>query len=423
MSEAVNNSSAPAEAPTLCRKCGKEIPPGSAYCNHCGAKQAARPPYRRRRGNGQGTAIKRGRTWTARVVIGYVPVPDSDPPRKKAVYRTKGGFPTKRDALDFCVRLKEANYTPDRAAPQLIHYWNTYEDGELAKIGKSKQSAYRTAWRKLEDIHFRQVNQITVAELRDVVGRVTSTYYPAKDCKTVLTHLFELAGADGWCSKDLPSYIVLPTLEETEREVFTADEQAALWRLYEAGDLRAAVPLLMICTGIMPGEIQKLRVDQIDLEAHKIYKAGIKTKVRKKSAIYLPEDILPVVEDLISHALPNGYLWTRNEEKWYANYYAALEAAGCRRLEPYSCRHTTATRLAVTEGIAPQTIKRVMRWSTTKMLDRYAHPDDSDVIEAANTIKKAPAEQAQENPENGAKCNPQSGSTVEVPPRKSKENQ
>lgn len=40
------------------------------------------------------------------------------------------------------------------------------------------------------------------------------------------------------------------------------------------------------------------------------------------------------------------------------------------------------------KGIAPQTIKRMMRWSTTKMLDRYAHPDDADVINAANTIRR-----------------------------------
>ena len=114
----------------------------------------------------------------------------------------------------------------------------------------------------------------------------------------------------------------------------------------------------------------------------------MKTKVRKESPIYIPEDIIPVVHDLISIAQPTGYIWPRNEEKWYSNYYAALEAAKCRRLDPYSCRHTTATRLAIIENIAPQTIRRMMRWSTTKMLDRYAHPDDADVLSAANTIKK-----------------------------------
>lgn len=372
------------------RKCHKIIPESAAFCPWCGKKQEPQSGYHKR-GNGQGTAIKRGNTWTARVVVGYkaVEVEDGKPPRMQAVYRTKGGFRLKRDALDYCAVLRQMDYKPKCAAPQLIRYWDTYSDGELENLSKSKQGAYRGAWKKLTALHYRPVDQITVAELRDAVKAVASTYYTVRDCKTVLTKLFELAGADGWCSKDLPSYIVMPSLEEKERQVFSDTEQLALWKLYEAGDLRAAIPLLMICTGMMPGEMQALRVEHIDLPAHKITGVGLKTKVRKKSAIYIPEDALPIVEDLMANAQPSGYIFVRNEDKWYAEYYAALEAAGCRRLEPYCCRHTTATRLAISEGIAPQTIRRMMRWSTTNMLDRYAHPDEADVIEAANSIKKA----------------------------------
>ena len=340
---------------------------------------------RTRRGNGQGTAFKRGRTWTARVVVGWKTAEDG---HAVPIYRTKGGFSTKRDALDYCVTLKQSDYKPKMDAPQLLAYWNTYSTGELEKLSKSKQVAYRGAWLKLKALHLRPVDQITVTELREECAKVAHSYYTMRDCKTVLTRLFEFAGADGWCSKDLPSYIVLPKLNEKERQVFADTEQLALWKLYENGDLRAAIPLLMICTGMMPGEMQSLKVENIDLEAHKITGIGMKTKVRRESPVYLPEDVMPVVEDLIQHAQPTGYLWPRNETKWYNTYYAALEAAGCRRLEPYCCRHTTATRLAITENIAPQTIRRMMRWSTSKMLDRYAHPDDADVIEAANTIRK-----------------------------------
>lgn len=66
-----------------------------------------------------------------------------------------------------------------------------------------------------------------------------------------------------------------------------------------------------------------------------------------------------------------------------------IQAAGCRPLSPYSCRHTTATALAITENIAPQTVKRVMRWSNSRMLDRYAHPDNADALAAVNAIKTA----------------------------------
>jgi len=371
----------------ICRKCSKEIPDGAAFCPWCGVKQDAPPRVRkpRTRPNGTGTAYKRGKTWTAKVVVSWKK--DEGRPAYP-ITRTKGGFKTKREALDYCAVLKGVDYKPKTAAPQLIAYWNAYSAGELEQLSKSKRVAYCGAWKKLAALHYRPVDQITVAEIREAVKAVASTYYPVRDCKTVLTRLFELAGADGWCSKDIPSYIVLPPLEEKERQVFSDTEQAGLWRLYEGGDLRAAIPLLMICTGMMPGEMQRLKVEHIDLEAHRIVGVGMKTKVRKASPVYLPEDVLPMVEDLIAHAQPSGYIWPRDEAKWYATYYAALEAAGCRRLEPYCCRHSTATRLAISEGIAPQTIRRMMRWSTSKMLDRYAHPDEADVIEAANTIRR-----------------------------------
>ena len=371
-----------------CRKCQRETPPDALYCPYCGVQiEVKRNTHKR--GNGEGTAIRRGRTWTARVVVAYVPSGDSEHPSKKAVYRTKGGFKTKRDALAYCTMLYQTDHSP-KVAPKLIDYWTTYASGELAALSKSKQTAYRIALGKLKALWYRPVSQVTVKEIRDAVSRVATTYYTAKDCKMVLTRLFELGAVDGWCNKDVPSFIVLPPLQEHEREVFSQSEQSALWNLYESGDLRAAIPLLMICTGMMPGEARDLKVGHIDIEGQKITGIGKKTKIRQKSPIFLPEDSIPIVQDLIDHAQPSGYIWARDEKRWYEDYYAALEIAGCRRLEPYCCRHTTATRLAVTENIAPQTIKRMMRWSTAKMLDRYTHPDESDIISAANTITRNP---------------------------------
>ena len=130
-------------------------------------------------------------------------------------------------------------------------------------------------------------------------------------------------------------------------------------------------------------------VDQIDLDKRIITGAGIKTKVRRKNAIVLAENIIPLVQDLIDHAQPSGYIWKRNEKRWYDEYHAVLAEAGCRDLDPYSCRHTTATALAIDQKIAPQTVKKVMRWSSTKMLDKYAHPDRGDALDAVNQIKKA----------------------------------
>ena len=339
-----------------------------------------------KRPNGTGNVYKpKGRsTWTARVVDHYVP--SDNMAGIKPVWKTKGGFRTKRDALNYLPTLKDSP-SALKKMPTLFDYWNMYESGELQALSHNRQDLYRKAWERLKPIHHYKIADLTVAILRDTVTAAASTFYTARACKNLLSHLFKLAGADGLVSKDLPSYIILPKLEETERETFTPEEQASLWALWESGCLNASMPLIMIYTGMMPGELMQLKTEYIDLEHRMITGVGLKTKVRRESPIYLPDDIIPILETMIEKK--GAELWYCSDKSSFRRwYYATLEKAGCRHLEPYCCRHTMATRLAVTEQIAPQTVQRIMRWSSTKMLDRYAHPDVADITDALKKIRR-----------------------------------
>ena len=369
----------------ICPKCKADNPENAIFCNQCG-KKIVRTQKRRTksRGNGTGTAFKRGSTWTAQVVYDRVVVADDKPLKK--LTRSKGGFKSRDEALRYCPILKNGPQK-EALAPTMAHYWDTYNAGAYKALSYSKQSSYKSAWKKLEKIHNTRVDQLTVAGLQQLLAdECSEMYYPMKDCKTLLVLLFRMAAAEGYVRKEIPEFIQLPKLEERERQPFSDTEQAALWKLYESGDMRAAIPLLMIYTGMMPGEAMQLRVDQIDIQRRQIVGAGMKTKVRKATPIVIADAIVPLVEDLIAHAKKSGYLCVRDPKDWRADYYAALAAAKCRKLTPYSCRHTTATALAINENIAPQTVKKVMRWSTSRMLDRYAHPDQSDALAAVNTI-------------------------------------
>ena len=381
----------------ICNKCKAETVPGAIFCHQCGKKLiSTRKRRTKSRGNGTGCAYYDSvhRYWVAQIVDGYRELPPfslDNPENQKQripIKKTKGGFARKEDALAYCKLLKNGPQKPD-LAPTLAHYWETYKDGAYQALSASKQQAYRTAWKKLEPISQVRIDQLTVSDLQQIVGEKCKTYYTARDCKVLLTNLYRIAASERYVSKEVPSFIQLPKMDESERETFSETEQRALWKQYESGDIRAAVPLLMIYTGMMPGEAMNLRVDMIDLDGRRIHGAGMKTKIRKKTDIVLADDIVPLVNDLIDHAQPSGYIWKRVEKDWYSNYYSALEAAGCRKLHPYCCRHTTATALAISENIAPQTVKKVMRWSTAKMLDRYAHPDHEDALAAVNSMKKA----------------------------------
>ena len=70
-----------------CIKCKKEIPDGAPYCCWCGKKQEAQ--RNRTRGNGQGNAYQRGKTWTARWTEKTY-LDENDKLHQKM--KTKGGF-------------------------------------------------------------------------------------------------------------------------------------------------------------------------------------------------------------------------------------------------------------------------------------------------------------------------------------------
>ena len=381
----------------ICTKCKTEVVQGAIFCHQCGKKLITTKKRRTKsRGNGTGCAYYDSvhRYWIAQVVDGYRELPpfslDNPENRKQRIpiKKTKGGFKRREDALAYCQTLKNGHQKPE-LAPPLSVYWETFKNGQYEALSTSKQQAYRTAWKKLESIKNTRIDQLTVADLQQLVSEKCSSYYTTRDVRTLLISLFKIAAAEGYVRQEIPTFIQLPVLQETEQTPFSEVEQKALWKQYEKPDIRAAVPLLMIYTGMMPGEAMKLRADQIDIEGRRIHGAGLKTKVRKQTDIVLADTIIPLVQDLIDHAQPSGYIWKRDEKEWYENYHAVLKDAGCRDLPPYSCRHTTATALAITKNIAPQTVRKVMRWSTARMLDRYAHPDQNDALAAVNTLKKA----------------------------------
>ena len=69
------------------------------------------------RGNGTGTAFKRGDTYTARIVVGWKI--GGDPPHKLPVYKSKGGFKTKKEAHNYCSSLMDENRDRRESAPLL----------------------------------------------------------------------------------------------------------------------------------------------------------------------------------------------------------------------------------------------------------------------------------------------------------------
>lgn len=363
-----------------CVKCKKDIPDESIYCLFCGQKQVASKQGRKAhaRANGTGSVYKRGHTWEAAVVVGYKLIDG----KSKCIRRTKGGFQTKTEALLYLPQLQE-----QRAAkkPPTIHeLYDQWLSGPYKKLSASKQCAYRIAFGKLEDIQFCQIDLLTVADLQRVVDDKAPTFYPAKDIKSLLSHLYQRAMADQFVTINLSDFLVLPDLETQERQAFSSDEIRLLWDDYAAGNRFTGYILLMIYTGMMPGELLKARKDQINWESKTITGAGKKTKIRKETPIVLADIILPVLADLCENTTGEKLI-VINRDNFYTKYHKTMARAGCRDLPPYSCRHSTATALAL-DNIAPSVIQKIMRHSKFTTTQGYIHVDVSPMLDAINQM-------------------------------------
>lgn len=371
-----------------CVACGKTIPNGSGFCNRCGQSQSSYIPKieevlktkNQRRAGGTGSVYKRGDTWTAKVRISS-DVPPGENGKVHYISKTKGGFQTRTAALMALPELATILRQTVKGLPKsqqgltLAYYWNTYESKTLCKLSKAKQVNYRTAYSRLAPLHTRLMETITVADLRKIVADSCPTYYPAKDMKTLLTKLFNLAAADDVAKKDLPSFIELPAKEEKPQDAFTAEEASRIYAEWENGNTFAGYILLMITTSMMPGELYGLRKDMIDLDKHTIVGAGIKTKQRKTQSIVFPDMMVPIIRKLMDETPGEMLLTPMSDFTFRKHFYRVLEKAGCRKLTPYACRHTTGTTLYLDPTLTEAEAARIMRHSA-RMSERYTHASD-----------------------------------------------
>lgn len=356
----------------FCIKCKKDIPDGSVFCNHCGRKQIV-VHSKRTRGNGTGSAYKRGGSWVAQVQSYFGGV---------RTLKRKGGFQTKKEALEYIetLRVKRRDST-------VAELWKTYSDNAMQKLSSSKQTAYKLAYKRIDDLKAVKMRDLSIEAIQACVNRNAKTFYTARDAKSLLSHLFKMAMAQQEVSVNLSQFIVLPDLEEKEPVPFSDAELKKLWESYE-NDKSIGYILLMIYSGMMPGELFKCKKDMINLEKQCIIGCGLKTKQRKSTPLVIADIIVPVVKD-ICEISPTDYLLDMKKNDFYNWFDLKLKGMGCRDLTPYACRHTTATALALGNNVAPSVIQKIMRHAKITTTQRYIHPDTQDMLDGVNQIRKA----------------------------------
>lgn len=199
-------------------------------------------------------------------------------------------------------------------------------------------------------------------------------------------NLYDRACAQQNVHTNLAKYIELPTLIEGEQIPFNSEEITAFWEDYGNGNLFTGYILLMIYSGMMPGELAECKIEMIDFDKQIIFGCGKKTKKRRSTPIIVADVILPILEQLVE-VTPDSRLLPYDKRNFYKLYNQTLKRCGARDLPPYSCRHTTATVLADIENNIT-VIQEIMRHSKFQTTERYIHKSTAPMLNAINKIGK-----------------------------------
>lgn len=323
----------------------------------------------KKRGNGEGSVVKYKDGYRAIIVTGWR---DKTHPIK----HTKSGFTTIREAREYINSFKKdeviepCSYTISKA---LSLFWNN----GATKLSSSKQTHYRTVAKRIEAIYEVEMRSLTVAQLQDLVKGYS--YYPSRDIKSLLSHLYKLAIADGVCSMNLSQYIVLPPLEEEETVPFTADEVDRMWEDYKDHPT-TGIALLMCGTGMMPSEIVNAKRE--NWQGHYFVSVGAKTNRRKSASVPIPDKLMPVVSDLFANGKNNGLL-PYKMDTYRKDFKEMVSRIGAdARCTPYSCRHTFATMLST--QVPAHVLARLMRNDIRVTQKYYLHEQNEVLLNEVN---------------------------------------
>ncbi len=333
----------------------------------------------KQRGNGSGTVYQLpNKKWRAEVRI-YA--------RGANIRRTKDGFLRKRDALDYLPTLRNGEDSRKTASPilsDLHELWKATKKYE--GMSQDKRSHYATAWKRMEKLWHRDIRELTYIELQALTDETPGAYYPKRDIKTLLSHLYGIAQREELLTqnKNLAKFIELPQTPKSRRDAFTSDEIALIWRDYERGNFFAGYALAMIYTSMRTGELFALRAGNIFLDK-KYMIGGIKTEAGTDRVIPLADCVIPVIREQIARSQKGGVIDMRIEE-FYTQWANLVDRTGIRPLDAYCCRHTTATALAE-KGVAPAIIKEIMGHTSYNTTLRYTHISVDEKVKAINSLE------------------------------------
>lgn len=217
-------------------------------------------------GNVSKLSGKRRNPWRARKTAGWKIDPATQ--KVKQEYVTIGYYPTRQLALQ---ALSEYNANPYDLDANKITFSEVYEKWSAKKfneIGSSNVNGYRASYKLCESIYNMKFGEIKLSHLQGIVDKSGKAFPTLKKLKVMFNQIFDYAVIHEIIPKDrhVVKYLNIGKEEKSTKHYrFTDAEINALWR-WADGNEYVQVILMLIYTGVRPGELFNVKRSSVDLQ-------------------------------------------------------------------------------------------------------------------------------------------------------------
>ena len=357
----------------LCKKCKREIPEESKFCNCCGAKQL-RERSIKKRGNGQGTVYRDSTgKWVAEYTIGW----DADGEILKRKKRRKKGFATKNEAIAYLPMLKQDLPQQDMNV-KFKDLYKKWMDRHAEKVTQSTINCYKSAYKYFSRLYYVEVAKIRTEHMQKCIDECPHGKRTKENMKALGTSLWRYAMELDIVDKNYAEYLYIKKEEQAEKVAFSKEQLATLWANVDT--VPGVKYVLTLCyTGMRLSEmLGAMTEDYAPEEGY--FVTGIKTDAGKDRVITISPKIKPFFADFGK----SKHLFTDLSAKKFRSdiYYPALQELGMDELKedgthiytPHCCRHTFATLMKNVD--APATDKqKLIGHAKFEMTAHYTHTD------------------------------------------------
>lgn len=319
---------------------------------------------------------KRRKPWCARKTIGWTF--NEEKGKSYPIYKFIGYYQTRKDAL---TALADYNDDPrDISHVTFAEIYQRWSEEHFENIDRNNQAAYKRAFNRCRSLHNKEMVNIHLDDLQDVVDRSGLHTPSLRKIKTLLNSLWDYCIKHDILTKKVSIYVNIAKAGNPNtivRTPFTKDEIQNLW------DRDLDIPLFLIHTGLRVCELYDLKWENVHLEERYFDVLKSKTEAGVRS-VPIAEKIVPILEKHTG----SEYVFTNDSGRKFLDSTFRKRYWNLLGLNhyPHDTRHTCIS-LLTEAGVDERIIKSIVGHKGQGVTQTvYTHIGIETKLEAINKI-------------------------------------